>query len=91
MKNIKIVSIIENLNLTQGGPSQGVLNLAQTNINNNITHEIVNLRNKNTNINSKVKIINLDQSYFKYGISIKLILWLLKNKKNYDLFIMHGI
>ena len=88
----KILSIIDSLDLKSGGPSHSLVDMAIANKINNINHDILYIGKKiKLKKNTRIKIISLRQSYFKYGFSFRLIIWLLKNKKKYDLFIIHGI
>jgi len=92
LKQIKILSIIDSLELEKGGPSHSLIDLAIANQKNGIQHDILflgkRIKNKQKN---KINIISLENSILKYGFSLKLIFWLLKNRKNYDLFIVHGL
>ena len=38
-----------------------------------------------------IKIFNLGPAIGDYGFNIKLLLWLNKNKKKYDKFVVHGL
>lgn len=90
--NYKILSIIDSLNPKDGGPSHSILDMALANKNNGIIHDIIYL-GKEVNFKklAGIKIIPLNDSYFKYGLSYKLIKWLFKNRNKYDLFILHGL
>ena len=92
LKQIKILSIIDSLQLEKGGPSHSLIDMALANQKNGIQHDVLMLdkRIKNKQKN-KINIISLENSILKYGFSLKLIFWLLKNRKNYDLFIVHGL
>ena len=79
----KILSIIDSLDLKSGGPSHSLVDMAIANKINNINHDILYIGKKiKLKKNTRIKIISLRQSYFKYGFSFRLIIWLLKNKKN---------
>ena len=92
LKQIKILSIIDSLELEKGGPSHSLIDIAIANQKNGIQHDILFLGKRIKNkLKDKIKIISLDNSILKYGFSLKLIFWLLKNRKNYDLFIVHGL
>ena len=92
LKQIKILSIIDSLELEKGGPSHSLIDIAIANQKNGIQHDILILGKRIKNkLKDKIKIISLDNSILKYGFSLKLIFWLLKNRKNYDLFIVHGL
>ena len=92
MNKIKILSIIDSLSLKDGGPSHSLIDMALANKANGIQHDILYIGPKEKiSINKEIKIISLKDSKFKYGFSIKLILWLLSHKNSYTLFIIHGI
>ena len=92
MNKIKILSIIDSLSLKDGGPSHSLIDMALANKANGIQHDILYIGPKEKiSINKEIKIISLKDSKFKYGFSIKLILWLLNHKNSYTLFIIHGI
>ena len=89
---IKVVSIIDSVKLKDGGPSHSLADIAKSNLYNNIKHDIVHLGSReNYKYSDKIKYINLNDGYFKYGISIKLIFWLIKNRKKYKKFFIHGL
>jgi len=92
MKKYKIASIINSMKLEVGGPSHSLKDLAYSNYLNNIQHDVVHLEKKiNFNHNKKINYINLNQKFLRYGFSFKLLIWLIKNRNNYKLFIIHGI
>ena len=85
----KVLSIIDSLNPKDGGPSHSLFDMALSNKQNNIQHDILYIGKKQKiNDLSGIKIISLNDSIFKYGISLRLIFWLYQNKNNYNLFIM---
>jgi len=91
-KKIKILSIIDSLNLKDGGPSHSLIDMALANNADGLIHDIMYLGSKQKiKSQDKIFIKTLDDSKLKYGFSLRLIFWLLKNKNNYDLFIIHGI
>lgn len=88
----KVLSIIDSLNPKDGGPSHSLFDIALSNKQNNIQHDILYIGKKQKiNDLSGIKIIALNDSIFKYGISLRLIFWLYQNKNNYNLFIIHGL
>jgi len=88
----KVLSIIDSLNPKDGGPSHSLFDMALSNKQNNIQHDILYIGKKQKiNDLSGIKIIALNNSIFKYGISLRLIFWLYQNKNNYNLFIIHGL
>ena len=92
LKQIKILSIIDSLELEKGGLSHSLIDIAIANQKNGIQHDILFLGKRIKNKQKdKINIISLDNRILKYGFSLKLIFWLLKNRKNYDLFIVHGL
>lgn len=92
LKQIKILSIIDSLELEKGGPSHSLIDIAIANQKNGIQHDILFLGKRIKNKQKdKINFISLDNRILKYGFSLKLIFWLLKNRKNYDLFIVHGL
>ena len=92
LKQIKLLSIIDSLELEKGGPSHSLIDIAIANQKNGIQHDILFLGKRIKNIQKiKINIISLDNRILKFGFSLKLIFWLLKNRKNYDLFIIHGL
>ena len=89
---IKVVSIIDSVKLKDGGPSHSLADIAKSNLYNNINHDIVHLGSReNYKYSDKIKYINLNDGYFKYGVSIRLIFWLIKNRKKYKKFFFHGL
>ena len=94
MKNkIKILNIIQTLNPAYGGIATPIVDISAMLINNGFKVDILTYDNKNISYvkSNKVKIYNKGPGYGKYTFSINLFLWLLKNRKNYDYFIIHGI
>jgi len=91
LKKIKVLSIIDSLELQKGGPSHSLIDIAIANRQNGIQHDILYLGKKIKKKQKGIKITSLENSVLKYGFSFKLIFWLLKNKKKYNLFIIHGL
>ena len=95
-KNIKILRIIATLDPKFGGPQHGIIESSKHLIQNGYKVDIVTIDKKkylNLNLNYKnLRIINFSDSIGKdYRFSFKLFLWLLKSKKYYDYFIIHGL
>ena len=94
MKNkIKVLRIIQTLNPAYGGPANTIIGNSTALVKNGFKVDILTYDNKNISYvkSNKIKIYNKGPGYGKYSFSINLFLWLLKNRKNYDYFIIHGI
>ena len=94
MKNkIKILRIIQTLNPAYGGPANTIIDNSLSLIKNGFKVDILTYDNKNTSYvkSNKIKIFNKGPAYGNYTFSINLFLWLFKNKRSYDYFIIHGI
>ena len=95
MKNrLKILRIITSVDPKFGGPSRGILESSRQLHQSGFQVDIVTcdkLKIKNKNFKN-IKITNF-KSYIgsNYRFSLKLFFWLIKNKNNYDFFIIHGI
>lgn len=91
----KILRIIASLNPKFGGPSNALVDSSNNLIDNGHSLTIVTFDKssyKNKSLNKKIKIINFNK-YFgeKYKLSFYFIFWLLKNKNNFDLILIHGL
>lgn len=90
---MRILRIISTLNPDHGGPGVAIIdnsielikNGIQVHIATNDSKKIIDNKNKN------LKIFNLGPSFGNYAFNLKLFFWLIKNKKNYDKFIIHGV
>ena len=94
MKNkIKVLRIIQTLNPSYGGPANTIIGNSTALVKNGFKVDILTYDSKNISYvkSNKIKIYNKGPGYGKYSFSINLFLWLLKNRKNYDYFIIHGI
>ncbi len=90
-KKVKILRIISSLDPKFGGPTRGIIETSKQLIDSGIDTEILTL-DKNKFNYPKIKIHNISSFIFnKYKFSLELIRWLKKNKKKYDLFIIHGL
>ena len=89
----KILRITTTLDPKFGGPSVGVLNLAKNLINNGFKVDIITIdKKKFSNIKLKnLRIINFKIILEKTIDFVFHYFWLLKNKKKYNYFIIHGI
>lgn len=90
---LRILRIISSLNPKYGGPSiatiESTLDLIERGISVDIlTHDQPNEIFFKSN---KFKIFNLGPALTNYRLNLKFFLWLLKNRKNYDYFIIEGI
>ena len=91
---IKVLRIISTLNPQKGGPAKAIIDNSLAMINQNIKVDILTCdRTSSKFYKSKyINIINQGPSFFgNFYFSYNLFFWLLKNKKNYDFFILHGI
>lgn len=94
MKNkIRILEIIQTLNPAYGGPATSILDRAAVLVKNGFKVDILTYDKKKSSYlkASKINIFNKGPGYGNYTFSITLFLWLIKNKQNYDLFIIHGL
>ena len=95
MKNkIKILRIINTLNPQYGGPTNTIIQNSIQLIKKGFNVDILTNDPINSNylkVNKKVKIINLGPAIGNFGFNLKQIIWLYKNKNNYDKFILHGL
>lgn len=90
----KVLRITTTLDPKFGGPSVGVLESSKNLIKSGFKVDIITLDKKKFNqIKLKnLRIINFKNYFGKnYRFSISLFFWLLKNKKNYNYFIIHGL
>ena len=92
MKNKnKILRIITSLDPKYGGPQNGILSSSVQLIKDGFKVDIATCDSKKINIkeHKNIKIINF-KSFIgdKYRFSFGLFIWLYKNKKNYDFFLI---
>ncbi len=92
-KKIKVLNIISSLNPIYGGTSSSTVDLSLALAKKGFEVDVVtNDPIKSTYSNMElVKVYNLGQGLGNYNFSLKLFLWLKKNKFKYDKFIFHGI
>ena len=92
-KKVKILRILRTLNPKYGGPSSATIDSSLALSKQNFKIDIVTSDSKNSNFfkSKNIKIFNLGPAIGDYGFNIKLLLWLNKNKKKYDKFIIHGL
>ncbi len=93
MNKIKILRIIHTLDTKHGGPQNAIIDNSQALIKKGFKVDILTSDKKFIYRNNKklIRIFNIGPSFFEYGFNINLIFWLIKNKKNYDIFIIHGL
>tara|TARA_S200000501_G_scaffold116805_1_gene109753 strand:- start:5173 stop:6354 length:1182 start_codon:yes stop_codon:yes gene_type:complete len=92
-RKIKILRIIQTLDKTYGGISNAIIDSSIQLKKKGFDVDILTYEKKNDYILSKekIKVFNKGPAYGKFTFSISLLIWILKNKKNYDLFIIHGL
>ena len=91
MKKIKILRIIHTLNPELGGPSNAIIHNSKALKKNGFSVDILTSDKKNFSQNKNIKVYNMGPSFGNYGFNFKIVYWLLKNKKNYDVFIIHEL
>ena len=93
MKKIKILRIIHTMDPRHGGPQNAIIDNSLALIKKGFSIDILTSDSKFIleNKKSQIKIFNLGPSIFEYGLNIKLIIWLINNKKKYDFFIIEGL
>lgn len=90
-KKIRVLRIIHTLNPTLGGPSNAIIDNSIALVKKGFSIDILTSDRKKYYKNKKIKVFNVGPSIGNYGFSFKLIYWLFKNKKKYDLFIIHEL
>ena len=90
---IKILRIIHTLNPERGGPQNAILDSSLALSKRGFKVDIVTGDDENLNFSNlkNIKVFNKGPGIGDYGFNIKLFFWLLKNRNNYDSFIIHGI
>ena len=92
---MKILHLISSLNPKGGGVAKAVRDIifGISLIDKNIVNEVVCLDNLDDDFikKDKFKIYALGQGKTAWNYNPKLYLWLKKNRKNYDKFIVHGL
>ena len=94
-KKLKILRIIHSLDPKYGGPQNAILDHSISLQNSGIEVDILTSNDGKKITSTKIKNIKV---FYKgkgflgdYGLNIELFIWLLKNKDNYDYFIIHGL
>tara|TARA_B110000259_G_scaffold76017_1_gene89242 strand:- start:10979 stop:12148 length:1170 start_codon:yes stop_codon:yes gene_type:complete len=93
-KKIRVLRLIGSLIPKFGGPQNAIISSSEELIKEGFQVDIITCDNEKFNLkkNKKINIINIKSFIGKnYRFSLKLFLWLLKNKKNYDFFLIHGL
>ncbi len=93
MKKNNILRIIHTLNPSLGGPSNAIIDHSKALVNCGFSVDILT-SDKKKYLKKKIKnirIINKGSSLGNYGFNFNIILWLYRNKKKYDLFIVHEL
>ena len=92
-KKVKILRIIRTLNPKYGGPAVAIIDNSLNLVEKKFDVDIVTGDSNYSNFfnSNKIKIFNLGPSIGDYGFNFKLLFWLIKNKKKYDKFIIHGL
>ena len=93
-KKIKILRIIPTLDPDYGGPSKTTIETSIVLHNKGMKVDILTCDNEKKVFfkSNKIKIINKGPSLLeRYCLNMKAFIWLKKNKKNYDAFIVHGV
>ena len=103
-RKLRVASIIDTLDVLTGGPAKTVIDqniffITVKKYNAKIV-QLDNAKNIDPDVKKNIKIISLNKDFFanlkffgihRYGLNIKLLFWLLKNKNKYDIFIIHGL
>lgn len=92
-KKIRILRIISSLDPKYGGPSKTIIDSSEILKKQGFKIDILTSDRKDSNFfkSKKINIINKGPAIGNYRLNFKLFFWLLKNRKNYDQFIIHGI
>ena len=91
---IKLLRIISTIDPNYGGPVKATIDNSIALSNNGFKVDILTCDSIKSNFykSNKLKIINKGPAFFgNFWFSPSLFFWLLKNKKKYDFFIIHGI
>ena len=93
MNDKRILRIIHTLDPTLGGPSNVIIDNSLALIKKGYSIHILtsDKKNKFHKYHKKIKIFNKGPSINNYGLNFRLLLWLYRNRKNYDFFIIHEL
>jgi glycosyltransferase involved in cell wall biosynthesis len=88
-----ICNVITTLDPRLGGAGSATIEISKALSSKKIKVTILTNDNKNSKFfkSNQVKIINLGNGFGNYNLSLKLFLWIRKNRKFYDTFIFHGL
>ena len=92
-KKIRILRIINSIDPKYGGPSKTIIDSTLVLKKKGFIVDILTSDPANSLFykSKKINIINKGPGLGNYSFNIKLFFWLLKNRINYDYFIVHGI
>tara|TARA_Y100000741_G_scaffold271572_1_gene211684 strand:- start:290 stop:1444 length:1155 start_codon:yes stop_codon:yes gene_type:complete len=92
-KKNKVLRIISSINPKFGGPSKTIIDSSILLTTQGFKVDILTSDPVYSNFfkSRNIKIINKGPALGNYSFNFSLFFWLLKNKKNYDHFIIHGI
>ena len=92
-KKNKVLRIISSINPKFGGPSKTIIDSSILLTTQGFKVDILTSDPVYSNFfkSRNIKIINKGPALGNYSFNFSLFFWLLKNKKNYDHFIVHGI
>jgi glycosyltransferase involved in cell wall biosynthesis len=92
-KKIKILRITHTLDPSHGGIATALVDNSISLLSYGINVDILTYDPHGSIFNKtkKIKIINKGPAYGGYGFSLKLLMWLYRNKDKYDHFIIEGI
>ena len=92
-KKIKILRIVQSLNPSYGGIATALVDNSISLLNYGLNVNILTYDPHGSNFHKtkKIKVINKGPAYGKYTFNLKLLIWLYKNRKNYDHFVIEGI
>ena len=93
IKKIRILRIISSINPKYGGPSKTIIDSSIALSKQGFNVDILTSDPVNSNFfkSKEINVINKGPGLGNYSFNLKLFFWLLKNKKNYEQFIIHGI
>ena len=91
-KKIRILRIIHSLDPNFGGPQNAIIDHTYSLIKAGIKVDILTNGFNNFKKHKNINIFYMGNHYLgDFGFNLNLFIWLFKNKKNYDYFIIHGL
>tara|TARA_B100000965_G_scaffold405009_1_gene437514 strand:- start:1389 stop:2549 length:1161 start_codon:yes stop_codon:yes gene_type:complete len=92
-KKIRILRIVSSLDPKYGGPSKTIIDSSKILKKQGFNIDILTSDRISSSFfkSKKINIFNKGPAFGNYRFNFKLFFWLLKNRKNYDHFIIHGI